>query len=56
MTADGLATALCILGPGRGMALVKKRAGVAAILVPRRPGEPIESPRFRNLRQHRNSP
>ena len=39
ITADGLATAVCVLGPGRGMALVKKRTGVTAILA--RQGRPV---------------
>ncbi|HLX43276.1 MAG TPA: FAD:protein FMN transferase [Bryobacteraceae bacterium] len=45
--ADGLATAVCVLGTERGLALIKKRPGAAAILVPRSKDEPIESARFR---------
>jgi FAD:protein FMN transferase len=56
ITADGLATAVCVLGSGPGLALVKKRAGVAAILLPKPSGTPIESARFRTLRQHQLSP
>jgi thiamine biosynthesis lipoprotein len=49
ITADSLATAVCVLGPDRGMALVEKHRDAAAILVKRSGGTPIESSRFRSL-------
>lgn len=52
ITADSLATTVCILGPERGMALVEKHAGAAAILInPSTPGPALESSRFRALGQ-----
>ncbi|MBX9791502.1 MAG: FAD:protein FMN transferase [Pirellulales bacterium] len=42
MMADSLATALCVLGAGRGLALIEKRQDVAALFV-ERPGDNDES-------------
>jgi len=49
ITADSLATAVCVLGPDRGMALVEKHREAAAILVKRSGGAPVESSKFRSL-------
>jgi thiamine biosynthesis lipoprotein len=49
ITADSLATAICVLDAERGMALVEKHSDAAAILVKRSGGAPLESSRFRSL-------
>ena len=49
ITADSLATAVCVLGAERGMALVEKHSDAAAILVKRSGGAVVESSRFRTL-------
>lgn len=55
MTADSLATAVYLLGAARGIALVKRYPGAAAILVAR-DGAIIESPAFSRLPQRRKPP
>jgi thiamine biosynthesis lipoprotein len=47
-TADCLATALCVLGPDRGLALVERHPDVSALLVFVRDGkaETVRSKRF----------
>ena len=60
MTADGLSTAVSVLGPEAGMKLIEQTRGAAACIV-RRPGEQIETyashrlPRFLD-KPHRDGP
>jgi thiamine biosynthesis lipoprotein len=49
--ADSLATALCVLGPQRGLALADQQPSVAALFLTERGGKPevVESQRRRQL-------
>lgn len=51
MTADALATAVSVLGPAKGLRLVRKERGAAALIMRQPAGrfEATESPRFRRF-------
>jgi thiamine biosynthesis lipoprotein len=51
--ADGISTAVSVLGAERGMAFVEKQEGVAAVIVTRE-GVVVQSRRFRQLSQNSN--
>ena len=55
MTADGLATAVSVLGPQAGLALVEQTRGSAAVVV-RHPGERIEDHESKRWRRYLEKP